>query len=258
MDIRNKIMDNQNKNTVIGEQAVDKKQYQNFNPKATLLLNVLPADTGKSTVEPMKKQPASTHEESPEKLLHGLLLNTEASAERTQFAKRKWQLVSLLTGILLIAAVAIIGWLYLETSATGSLRGRLEIENQSLREQMTLAGSQITGLKTEMEMLLNRNIELVTENAKLKSQAITSSVAVSPKASQKTTALKQSTSVDASRVEAIKKGTYLNGATKAELIEAMGQPDRIYNTRGYEQLIYFSKTPGRFWLIGGHVVQVGG
>jgi regulator of replication initiation timing len=245
-------MENQNKNAVIAGQTVDNKQYQTFNPKATLLLNVLPADAGKNAVEPMKKPPASKPGESPEKLLQGLLLNTEASAERTQFAKRKWQLVSLLTGMLLIAAVAIIGWLYLETGATATLRGRLQVENQSLREQANLAGSQITELKSEMEALLGRNIELATENAKLKSQN------ASPAVSRPAAVSRQSASVDASRIEAIRKGTYSNGATKEELIAAIGEPDRVYNARGYEQLVYFGKKPGRFWLIGGHVVQVGG
>jgi len=242
---------------------VDKKQYQAFSPKATLQLDVLPADTGKAAVEPMKKQPAKTHEESPEKLLHGLLMNTEASAERTQVAKRKWQLVSLLTGMFLIAAVAIIGWLYLSTHATVTQQAKLEMENQSLREQVTLAGSQITELKTEMDLLLNRNIELVTENGKLKSQSPPASVSYSSAKGQPRTAsysisANQPASIDTSRVETMRKGTYLVGATKAELIEAIGQPDRIYNARGYEQLVYFGKKPGRFWLVGGHIVQVGG
>jgi hypothetical protein len=251
-------MDNQTKNSVVGEHIVDKKQYQAFSPKATLQLDVLPADTGKAAVEPMKKQPAKTHEESPEKLLHGLLMNTEASAERTQVAKRKWQLVSLLTGMFLIAAVAIIGWLYLSTHATVTQQAKLEMENQSLREQVTLAGSQITELKTEMDLLLNRNIELVTENGKLKSQPITTIASSTAKGQTRTAiASNQSTAVDTSRVEAIKKGTYFIGTTKAELIEAIGEPDRIYNARGYEQLVYFGKKPGRFWLIGGNIIQVG-
>jgi regulator of replication initiation timing len=239
-------MENQTKNTAIAEQTGAKTKYQSqpFNPKATLLLDVLPAES----VKPASNRPG----ESPEKLLQGLLSNTEASAERTQFAKRKWQLVSLLTGILLIAAVAIIGWLYLETSATATLRSRLEVENQSLREQTSLAGSQITELKSKMEALLNRNIELVTENAKLKSQN------ASPVASRYAAASRQTASVDASRIDAMRKGTFSNGATKAELIAAIGEPDRIYNARGYEQLVYFGKNPGRFWLINGHVVQVGG
>jgi regulator of replication initiation timing len=239
-------MENQTKNATIAEQTAAKTKYQSqpFNPKATLLLDVLPAESVKPA--------ASKQGESPEKLLQGLLLNTEASAERTQFAKRKWQLVSLLTGMLLIAAVAIIGWLYLETSATVTLRGRLEVENQSLRDQLNLAGTQITGFKNEMEALLSRNIELATENAKLKSQN------ASPVASRPAAVSRQSASVDASRIDAIRKGTYSNGTTKAELIAAMGEPDRVYNARGYEQLVYFGKKPGRFWLIGGHVVQVGG
>ena len=144
-------MENQTKNASFAEQTVvDSKQYQTFNPKATLLLDVLPAEAGKTAVEPMKKQtPASKPEESSEKLLQGLLLNTEASAERTPLAQRKWQLVSLLTGILFVMAAAIVVWLALEVSATRTQQGRLEAENQSLREQLNLAGSQITGLKNE-------------------------------------------------------------------------------------------------------------
>lgn len=237
-------MENQTKNATIAEQTVDSRQYQTFNPKATLLVNVLPSDAGKTTVEPMKKTPSSKPEEPPEKLLHGLSLNTEASAERTQFAQRKWQLVSLVTGILFVMAAAIVVWLALDVSATRMLQGRLEAENQSLREQLNLAGSQITKLKTDTEALLNRNIELTTGNAKLNPQGVTSVAAASTK----------SASADVSRAEATK----LNGATKAELIAAMGKPDRVYNARGYEQLVYFGKKPGRFWLTGGHVVQVGG
>ncbi len=238
-------MENQTKNASIAEQTVDSKQYQTFNPKATLHLDVLPAEAGKTAVEPMKKMPASKPEKSPEKLLHGLLLNTEASAERTQFTQRKWQLVSLLTGILFVTAAAIVVWLALEVSAAGTQQGKLEAENQSLREQLNLAGSQITGLKNEAEALLNRNIELTTGNVKSNPQAVTPVTAASHK----------SASVDTSRAEAIKN---LKGATKAELIASMGEPDRVYNSRGYEQLIYFGKKPGRFWLTGGHVVQVGG
>jgi regulator of replication initiation timing len=227
-------MENQTKNTSVAERTVDKNQYQAFNPKATLLLDVLPAEG----VKPAASKPGA----------QGLLSNTKAPAKWTQLAKIKWQLVSLLTGILLIAAIAIIGWLYSETSATATLQG----ENQSLREQANLAGSQITELKSGMEALLNRNTELVTENAKLKSQN------ASPVASRPAAASRQSASVGASQTDAIKKGTYSKGTTKAELIAAMGEPDRIYNARGYEQLVYFGQKPGRFWLIGGHVVRSGG
>jgi capsule polysaccharide export protein KpsE/RkpR len=162
-------------------------------------------------------------------------------------AEKKWQLISLLTGILLIVAVVIVAWLAVEVSATGTQQGKLEAENQSLKEQVTLAGEQITGLKNDMEALLTRNTELTAENTTLKSQAITPAAASS-----------KSASADRSRIEATKKGSHLNGATKEELIASMGEPDRVYNARGYEQLVYFGKKPGRFWLTGGHVTQVGG
>ena len=131
---RNEIMENQTKNTSFAEQTVvDSKQHQTFNPKATLLLNVLPTEAGKTTVEPMKKQtPATTLEESPEKSLQGLLLNRETSTERMPFAQRKWQLVSLLTGILFVTAAVIFVWLALEVSATRTQQGKLEAENRSI------------------------------------------------------------------------------------------------------------------------------
>ena len=151
-------MENKTQNAAVSEQSVDSRQYQPFNPKATLLLNILPEDTGKTAVEPMKKQMTNKPGESTETLLQGLLLNTEASAEKTLFAKRRWQLISLLAGMLLIASMSLNVWMNFETHATKTLQGRLEIDNQSLREQLTLAGSEITGLKSEMEAMLNRNV----------------------------------------------------------------------------------------------------
>ena len=162
---------------------------------------------------------------------------TSPSNVRAAGAERKWQLISLVTGILFIMAVAIVVWLALDISAAGTLQSKLESENQSLREQLNIAGTQITGLKNDMETLL-------TENAKLKSQT------VSPAA----VASRQSIS----RTGVTKKGTNSSGTTKEELIAAIGEPDRVYNSRGYEQLVYFGQKPGRFWLINGHVVQIGG
>jgi hypothetical protein len=89
-------METQTKNTTIPkhtaarEAGIDdvkgrlKYQSSPFNPKATLLLDVLPAES----VKPVE----AGSSESPEGLLQQLLMNTEASAQRTQFSKRKWQL----------------------------------------------------------------------------------------------------------------------------------------------------------------------
>jgi hypothetical protein len=163
--------------------------------------------------------------------------------------------------MLLVPAVAVIGWLYVETNVTGKQRGRLQMENQSLREQLNTASTQITGFKNETEGMLSRNIELTNENTKLKSQSsMPEAIAPAVKMEQKPVALNvvaaaPAPTPDASRIEAIKKGKYPSGTTRTELITVLGEPDRVYKARGYEQLVYFGHKPGRFWLIGNWLVE---
>jgi hypothetical protein len=242
-------METQTKNATIPEHAVDnvkgRLEYQSgpFRPKATLLLDVLPAETVKTD------KPG----ESSQELLQELLMNTEASAQRMQSAKRNWQLASLLLGMLLIATIAVIGWLYVETNATGTQRVSQRLENQSIKEQLKLAGAQITALKSDADALSNRNAELVSENVQLKSQS-TAPIA-SARVEQKPAVAASRQTIDTSRIEAIKKGTYPSGTSRAELIAALGEPDRVYKSRNYEQLVYFNRKPGRFWLIGDWMLQ---
>jgi len=251
-------MDTPTKNATTAEQTAAKKagigdvkgreKYQSspFRPKATLLLDVSPVESAK---------PAdTTRSESPEGMLQQLLLTTEASAQRTQFSRRKWQLASLMLGMLLVAACMLIGWLYVEMNVTGTQRDRLAMENQSLKEQLNLAGAQITEFKNEVEMLLGRNIELAAENAKLKSQSNTSIAAVLPAVAKAIPTAEQTP--DAGRVETIKKGTFPNGTTRAELTAALGEPDHVYKSRNYELLVYLNRKPGRFWFAGSRLVQV--
>jgi len=56
---------------------------------------------------------------------------------------------------------------------------------------------------------------------------------------------------DQIRLNAIKKGNYPQDMTKAELTAALGEPDRIYKDEVYEQLVYFGRSPGRFWFKNG-------
>jgi hypothetical protein len=243
------------KQSADGEKTRQENQVGHFKPRAGVLLD-------EKTVESTKfAEP--TRKESPEGMLQQLLISTETSAEKTQSSRRRWQLLSLMLAMVLIPAVAIIGWLYVEMNATGTQRGRLQMENQTLKEQLNTAGTQITGFKDEMEALLSRNIELVSKNAGLKSQGTTSAAAITIKAeqrsveqqvTQKPVAITEQV-IDASRVEAIKKGKYPSGTTRAELIMALGEPDRVYKSRNYEQLVYFGHKPGRFWFIGNWLVQ---
>jgi hypothetical protein len=225
----------------------DKGCYKENHVKRPKKLIELPIHSKEQIMENQTKNTAFTEEKTDKQ-------QNQTPNPKNLPAEKKWQLVSLLTGILLIAAVTVTSCLYLKMNAAGTLRGRLEIENQSLREQLNLAGTQIAGLKNEMEKLLNRNVSPANENPNLKSQTNAPVAA----ASLSTAAPRESASGSTSRIEAMRKGIYSNGATKEELIEAIGEPDRVYNVRGYEQLVYFGKKPGRFWLIGGHVVQIGG
>ena len=238
-----------------------------FRPKATLLLDVLPAE-GVKTAD---RKRAGAAIESPEASLQQLLINTETSAERTQSAKMKWQLASLVLGMLIVGTTVVIGWLYFEMNMTGTQRGRLAMENQSLKEQLNTTGAQIAGFRNEIETLLSRNIELANENSQIKSQSKAppaASPAAAVKMEQKSAAVKMAPAAgqtpalnrsdsgpDAGRIEAIKKGTYPKGVTKEELAIVLGEPNRVYKSRGYEQYVYFDKKPGRFWFIGNWLVQ---
>jgi len=235
---------------VIGD-VKDGAKYQDTTP--ALLLDVAPIDGTKNS--------GGAQSESSEQMLRQLLMNTETSAQRTQSAKRKWQLATLVLAMLFAPAVAVIGWLYAEAGVKGTRGGRLVIENQSLREQLNLAGEQIKGFKDEIEAIQGQNIELTRENNKLKSQSSTL-VSVAPPAArteQKPVVLNAvaapAQAPDASRIEAIKKGTFPSGTTKTELIMVLGEPDRTYKSRNYEQLVYFSRKPNRFWFIGNWLVQ---
>ncbi len=253
-----------------------------FKPRPTLLIDIAPVDEEKKFTPKETAKPSET----PEPMLQQLLINTEASAERTEFSKRKWQLAALVLVMLFIPIGILAGWLYVGMNSASSGRGRMMIENTTLKEEIESAGARITGLRGEIEILMNRNIELVGENAKLKSELQTAgerSIAaaepvvrkeqarpVEQEAAAKATPMQRPRfdtvqitpafeakveKLDTGRIESIRKGTYPKGSSKTELIVALGEPNRIYRARGYEQLLYFNRTPGRFWFMDEHLIQ---
>ena len=235
-----------------------------FRPSAALLLDVSPIERTK----PAETKALGGPEESPEEMLGGLLMRTEASAQRVQSSKMKWQLATLMLGMLLLPAILVAGWLYVETSITGTKGVRLEMENKSLREQVNTAGAQIEGFKDEVGVLMERNSELANEIAKLRqpvkpAPVSASAVIAKPQqiapAKQIVPAVTPVTqqSLDSSRIDAMRKGKFPNGATKDELKAVLGEPDRVYNSRNYEQWVYFGQKSGRFWFIGNWLVQSG-
>jgi hypothetical protein len=251
------------------------QQSSPFKPKATLLLDILPDDSverispEKSSVSAAQVPYASAGQtakkpDEPEEMLKQLLINTEASAHRIRMAKMKWQFATLALGLFLVPATVIVLWSFVEMKTSGTIQDRLEIEKQALKEQLNTAGIQITGLKNELETLLNRNLELVNENALLQPNKQTASATTPIKAGQGIPEKKVAQSsvresgFDAGRMEALRKGTYPRGTSKTELTAALGEPDRIYKSRKYEQFVYFNRNPGRFWFIGEQLVQTGG
>jgi ribosomal protein L12E/L44/L45/RPP1/RPP2 len=239
------------------------KTYQTtaFKPRPALLLDVLPEENMKNT-PPAAVQKAGTkpagNQKKPDEILVQLLKNAETFAQRTRSSKMRWQLATLVTGTLLVAAGLLIGLMSYEMTAGGMQKGRLEMENQTLKSQVNSAGVQVDGLKKEIENLKRRNAEAAVVP---RSFAATAIPAASIKKEQKPVennrqqAAAAEQVIDTSRVEAIKKGKYPMGASKTELMAALGQPDRVYSARHYEQLLYFGQKPGRFWFIGGYLVQ---
>lgn len=252
------------KRTPVKEDAKWWKKHQSipFRPRATLLLDVSPENSISE----------STAGELPEGMLNQLLINTEASAGRTQSAMRKWQLVALISGMLLVPMVLISIMMYSEMNTIRTHRARLEIENDTLQDRLNTAGMQISGFRNKIESLAGRNTELTRENKTLKSTSIAPpAVPVTATASATAAVTKQtqpkrltvpkvtpdvSRTSDTKRVDAIKKGKYPSDATKAEIIAALGKPDRVYKSTSYEQWVYFDRNPGRFWFVGKWLVEV--
>ena len=236
-----------------------------FRPRAALLLDILPSERTKA----IATKPVTGPDESSQEMLQGLLMRTEASAQRTQSSRMKWQLATLALAMLLASMLIVTAWLHIETSTTGTQKARLEMENQTLKEQMNTAGIQINGFKGELDTLLNRNLELAGEISKLKPQNQPATVipsAAITRQEQRVSGQNRQTGVsnasvvmgqplDSGRIEAIRKGTFPNGASRDELKAVLGQPDRIYKSGRYEQWVYFGRKPGRFWFIGQWLVQ---
>jgi hypothetical protein len=200
--------------------------------------------------------------EQPEVLLHTLLTNAEGAAHRNETSRRKWQLLSLLSLMLIVPACAAIVWLYTELNATTIRDVRMTIENKTLAEQLNTTGAKTTDSGSQLESLQGENIRLMLENANLKAQndvlaARLDSLSKTPRTAQPARGIVSPQSPTApaelnqSRLDAIKRGNYPADMTKQELIAAMGQPDRILKSDKYEQLLYFNRSPGRFWFSNG-------
>jgi hypothetical protein len=200
--------------------------------------------------------------EQPEVLLHTLLTNAEGAAQRNETYRRKWQLLSLLSLMLIVPACAAIVWLYTELNAMTVRDARMTIENKAIVEQLNEAGAKTIDSGSRLEALQGENIRLMLENANLKAQndvlaARLDSLSKTPRTAQSARGIVSPQSPTApvelnqTRLDAIKRGNYPADMTKQELIASLGQPDRTLKSDKYEQLLYFNRSPGRFWFSNG-------
>jgi hypothetical protein len=241
------------------------KTYQTtaFKPRPTLLLDVLPEDNMTNSppvaIQKAGLKPAG-NQDKPDEIFAQLLKNAETFAQRTQSSKMRWQLATLIMGLTLATAAVLIACLAIYSAH----QHQRKLANQNLTGQLNTLKSQIGGFQNEIEALISRNTELAGENSRLKYQTNLPAskkqdafIAENAKNAEKKSKINSAVSAESgtSRVEAIKKGKILSGASKTELITALGQPDRVYAARNYEQLVYFGRKPGRFWFIGGYLVQ---
>ena len=133
------------------EQVKDQPRHRSskFKSRPPLLLDI----ESEQPDNPVEAKHAGGAGESSEELLQQLLVNTETAAQRTQSAKDKWQLTALVLTMLLVSAIVVIAWLSFGVSSAGSLKGRLQVESQSLKEKLNTANVQITGMKGEIEKM---------------------------------------------------------------------------------------------------------
>jgi hypothetical protein len=211
---------------------------------------------------------------SPEALLQKLLAQAEASAKKNYVAQKRWQFVSFVSLLLFIGALLIVFWLYVDVHTFASDQDKLRMDKHTLTEQLQMADVRVSEVGSRLNLLQNRADRLSADNAELRRQNELLSdkvesrlpadglkaqrIADEPSELSEPETNTGGTRVevqDQSRLDSIRKGVYPADMTRAELIASLGEPDRIYKDGQYEQLVYFDRSPGRFWFINGPFVQ---
>ncbi|UCF43937.1 MAG: hypothetical protein JSV99_03160 [Planctomycetota bacterium] len=211
---------------------------------------------------------------SPEVLLQRLLVQAEASAQKSYVAQKRWQLVSFISLLLFIGALLIVILLYIDVRALAWDQDRLRMDKHTLTEQLQLADVRVTEVGSRLNPLQNRADRLAADNAELRRQnellsdkleSLGPADGFEPRrlvyepselAKPQTDAGRTKAKVqDQTRLNSILKGIYPGDMTKAELIASLGEPDRTYKDGRYEQLVYFDRSPGRFWFRNGPFVH---
>jgi len=236
--------------------------------------------------EKEKERKAGEYEgPSREALLHTLLLKAEESARKNEISRKKWQLLCLGLLVLFMGALFTAVSIYMGGDVQKWDQSRLYTANYTLKEQLESANMRAMELSRQVGKLENRNAQLGDQNAQLgvinsslKAQKVSLSNTLQPakgvteggkagydevtaavaekKPETPQRASRQQASRERGRLASIVKGEYPQDMTKKELVASLGEPDRIYSGRGYEQLVYFGRSPCRFWFKNGPFYSV--
>lgn len=209
---------------------------------------------------------------SPEVLLQTLLIKAEASAQKSEISRKRWQLLSFVSLMLFIGTLYTVIWVYMDADSLTMDQSRLRMDKYTLTEQLHSANTKVTELGHQVGLLRNQNDQLAIENVNLRAQNSSLSNNVEslnqstdndelkyaedePRGFENKSYQTQRTPQDRSRLNAIQKGIYPQDMTKDELIASLGEPDRVYKGKLYEQLVYFDRSPGRFWFKNGPFLE---
>ena len=205
---------------------------------------------------------------SPEVLLQRLLLKAETSAQKSDISRKKWQLVSFVSLMLLAVTLYTVIWMNMEVNALSGEQGRLRIDKRALAGQVRSANTKASEASERVELLRNQNERLAIENISLREQnrSLFSKVESlnrttdigelkyakdKPRGPEKKWHQTEDRPQVQSRLNTIQEGIYPKDMTKDELIASLGEPDRVYKGEVYEQLLYLGRSPGRFWFKNG-------
>jgi hypothetical protein len=237
---------------------------------------VIDVDASEEDKQPQQAQIDEDQVASPEVLLQRLLVQAEASAQKSHVAQKRWQLVSFVSLMFFIGALWIIIWLYMDVRVLTLDQDRLRMDKYTLAEQLHSARAKVSDINGGLNLRRDDTARFGVFSAGLGNRNKSLSVKVDSLSRaaeglqltrvedkpvklvkvQTNTQQTERTPLDPGRLNSIRKGTYPEDMTRAELIASLGEPDRIYKGGQYEQLVYFDRSPGRFWFRNGPFVQV--
>jgi len=224
---------------------------------ATVIQEFAPRQTARQS-----EHTKSAETQLPSQYARPLLAKAEASAKKNRIPLKRWQLFAFISLLIFAAAIYAAVWSYSNVRAVKIDRTAWQTDKFTLEAQLQSAGSKAAELAGQIEQLKTVNAQLALENAGLAAQCtLLADNVQSLKQSAEARLQKNNltgfedkplqtahTAPDENRLNAIRSGRYPQDMTKDELISALGEPDRCYNTDSCEQLVYFGRSPGRFWF----------